>query len=234
MRLRGYGETHRGCLSNDNQDAIHVSPCKTLFAVADGIGSLPEGAQASSIALEVLAEHHALGMAITLDHWRSCVARINQRLWAHSLQRGLPQACGTTLTALLCQGDRAWLLHVGDSLLLRVRDGQCVRLSEEHTVAAALRAAGASHAVEGRLAHTLTRCLGPQEIVEAQFQPVELRSGDRLILCTDGLTAALDGAEVLQLMEGCPAPEAAVAAWMDRALERGAPDNLSAIALFCD
>jgi protein phosphatase len=141
---------------------------------------------------------------------------------------------GCTATVVLVAGNTCAMAHVGDSRLYLLRDGAVHRLSRDHTITAELVRNGAldeSDAPDHPYAHVLTRALGVKSSVEVETSCFGLRSGDRLIVCSDGLSDYL-------LHDGWLAPLAAGAALdglprqlVDFALARGGHDNVTVVAI---
>lgn len=202
-----------------NEDAVLAGD--RMVAVADGIGGMPAGQRASRSALE------ALRAAFETDPT------------LHGLVAGVRAANsavvdgGTTLTAVArTVDDGVVLAHVGDSRAYRWRRGQLSRLTEDHTVVAELVAAGdlaPAEAAGHEQRFVLTRAVGVGPHVQVDFGTVDLRPGDRLLLCTDGLHRALDEADIAGHLGDDPqrSADALVAA----ALRAGTTDNVTAVVL---
>lgn len=167
----------------------------TLLAVADGMGGTIGGGDAATAALLALVaaltgtapiDLHALGTAVEAAHGRV------RGLAADATPAALRG--GTTLTAVVATGRRLHLAHAGDSSCWLLRRGRLGRLTEVHTSAAALVAAGAverGSVAERRLGGLLTRFLGMPGRIYPQLATVRLRPGDRLLVTTDGVTRVL-------------------------------------------
>jgi PPM family protein phosphatase len=140
---------------------------------------------------------------------------------------------GTTLTVCYVTGPELFVIHAGDSRAYMYRDGALSRLTHDHTLAQSMIDAGL--VVEGspeerRRRHILTNCIGgPDLALDVDVDHHRLRTGDRLLLCTDGLTKHLDDPEIVALLERHPVPEDACRAMVDLALERGGKDNVTVV-----
>lgn len=177
-----------------------------IFVLADGMGGLSGGADASRIAVDVVANqwlaHEAMAPA-------QVVRAANDRV-RESVVDG--EARGCTLTAVRISQDQATIVHVGDSRAYRVRSGVAELLTRDHNLRSELLAAGivpGSSSAFGPL-RALTSYLGkPHGELEVDVRSVSLRSGDRLMLCTDGVFEGLRHSEIVVKAFGGTASEAA-------------------------
>jgi hypothetical protein len=136
---------------------------------------------------------------------------------------------GTTLTAAIVSGDRLHLAHAGDSSCWLYRRGGLTRLTEPHTFAAMLVAAGAldqDSAAARRLDHVLTRYVGMPGALEPQLDTVRLHAGDRVLLASDGLTRVVPAPTLARLLAG---PHPTAAALVGAAMNRQADDDVTAV-----
>ncbi len=140
---------------------------------------------------------------------------------------------GSTITGILLVGADAFIGHIGDSRAYLVRDGSLSQVTHDHTQAQQLVDAGvfASVAETPRsMRHTLVNCLGGSyEDVQVETHHVRLVNGDRILLCTDGLTDMLSDAEIAVILNRLPASIEACKALVDAALDRGGRDNVTVV-----
>ena len=163
---------------------------------------------------------------------RQAVEAANQAVRQYTFHR--PQeamGAGSTLTMALIRGARAYVANVGDSRTYLLRDGQLVQLTQDHSVIAGLVAAGRV-TLEESFAHPqsglITRCLGCMDQIEVDIEPYALESGDRLLLCSDGLWSMVREREAMvEIIESAPDLEAAVHALVDAANRAGGSDNIA-------
>jgi len=195
---------------------------------AEPAGAVGEDATTGAAAADLAAgDLAAKGLAAGLA---AAVARAQQRVRA-AAPAGAPEAvrAGTTLTAALIAGDRLHLAHVGDSSCWLYRRGLLRRLTEVHTTAAVLIAAGVidhGSAAARRLGNLLTRYLGMPGPLEPQLCTVRLHAGDRLLLASDGLTGALPPHALALLLAG---PQATAADLAADAVAHGCTDDVTAV-----
>jgi PPM family protein phosphatase len=204
-----------------------------LYAVADGVGGMAGGADASRLAIHhfraTLAHH-----AITGDH------DLFQRIQAVNdavLTAGLrlhSTGFGTTLTGLVLRDQRAWIGHVGDSCAMLLRGDSLRLLTDEQTLAAQhslMLSAREQRDLPEHYFHTLVQCIGFESHIDPTIHSMATQPGDRWLLCTDGLSKVLAKREIHRLLGDSTTPRDAVNA-LQRAVHRqGAPDNVTVVVV---
>jgi protein phosphatase len=221
--------TDIGLIRERNEDSYLVED--PLFAVADGMGGHRGGDVASRLALETLGSVFASGDAVALAEQ---VQEANRAVFARSRRDRAVAGMGTTLTAALIDGDRARLAHIGDSRAYLLRDRELRMLTEDHTlVQQMLRQGEISEHEAGRHPQrsVVTRALGMDASVPVDEIVVDLRPGDRLLLCSDGLTSMVSDDDVRSVLEAEPDTERAAAALVRAANEAGGADNTTVILI---
>lgn len=237
MRLSAFAVSDIGCLRRENEDSYLCDEQAGLFGVADGIGGLPGGAQASQQALVALQNWLGRqGDRANLDY-EAALREVNEIV--HDLGRRISPRCGigTTLTVGHLQADALHLLHVGDSFLFRLRHGSLEVLTSEHNVAneMKLRAArGQSPFGLHDNPAALTRCIGQPPPIEGDHSAHLLSPGDRYLFCTDGITRCISHREIVEHLRAAIQPEGAARALVTLANNRGGLDNSTAVVLFVD
>lgn len=232
-----------GCLRQNNEDSFGYWEPEDdqqflrkgrLAVVADGMGGYEGGQEASRLAVETLMAVYrdfdgnnddpqaALIAALQAAH-----EQIRQYSNAHPQLRGM----GTTCTAVAIVQDELYFVHVGDTRLYLIRDGQITRVTRDHSYVGRLVEAGMISAEEAEhhpQRNILTAALGtnPELIMDAPEQPEPLRSADVLVICTDGLWGLVRDAEILDAVENNSA-EKAGRELITLAKERGGPDNIT-------
>lgn len=222
---KAFGATHQGLVRGENQDAYFISPESGLYAIADGIGGMPGGANASKKALHALnraiIENPLMTPGELLQQSHQAVYRLGKVL---SPKYGI----GTTLTAIYHPSARRYvLLHVGDSICLLIRHNQMETLSEDH-VTERVHIVGQ----ETSYAPALSSFVGQKGSLEYQAREVDLQAGDKLLLLTDGITKCISEEEILTITNVQKDPENLVQALITMANLRGGYDNATALALF--
>lgn len=239
--LRAVLRTDVGLVRSENQDfGTYTTPSEErsahlggrLLVVADGMGGHRGGATASRIAGETIKQRYlenpAQDVATAL---RESLSEANARIFAEAQSNPELRGMGTTTSVLAVRGENGWLAHVGDSRIYLVRDGVIDQLTEDHSLVATMVRQGLLTAQEAEThprRNVLQRSMGVAEEVEIDvIGPIELREGDTFILCSDGLHGLVREPELREI--AASSIEEAADEFLRRALERGAPDNVTVI-----
>ena len=213
-----------------NEDSVLALP--PLFAVADGLGGHEAGEIASALATDTLRDHAP--RAVDTPALVRAVQAANNAILQATLAGVGREGMGCTMTAVMVEHGRAAIAQVGDSRAYLLRGRQLTQITEDHSVVAAMLRSGHITTEEAR-AHpqrsVITRALGsdPNLIVD-QFEITVLR-GDRLLICSDGLTSMVDDAHLAALLNSQLDPHQAALACIDAANSAGGADNISAIVI---
>ncbi|MEW5763138.1 MAG: Stp1/IreP family PP2C-type Ser/Thr phosphatase [Bacillota bacterium] len=231
--MRWSAVTHPGCLRPNNEDALCTRGDLGLFAVADGLGGHRAGEVASRIALEVLEREVAAHPEErdTRALLATAVEVANRQVCVLAQQESSCAGMGTTLSACLIRGGWLTVAHVGDSRVYLLRDDCIKQLTEDHSLVQELVRQGkisSEDAAEHPYRNVISRALGTADRVEVDIMQVALAPGDRVFLCTDGLSNQVGDEEILS-MAGAPAPDTAVSRLLEAALARGGPDNITMV-----
>jgi protein phosphatase len=233
--IRTASQSDVGRARHDNQDAVGEFASRDgerLLVVADGMGGHVGGATASRICVETLGAALVDGDAAPEARLRRGLALANARIREAAERQPELAGMGTTAVALLFgAGGRAWLGWVGDSRAYRARGGEIEALSSDHSVVAEWVRIGILRAEEAEQhprRNELLRALGASEQLEPELRELEVRAGDRFLLCSDGLSAVVPIAEIGAVFGG-ESPELAVKKLVAMANERGGPDNVSVV-----
>ncbi|HUA31887.1 MAG TPA: MerR family transcriptional regulator [Streptosporangiaceae bacterium] len=214
-----------------NQDAVLLGD--GVFAVADGLGE--RGEIASMLAVEVFQASFAAG-GRTGDSAAAACRAAGRAVWRRAQDAADP-TMGSTLTAVwVSQGDEPSLtvIGVGDSRAYLIAGGAARRLTRDDTLVAGLVRAGVLSEQEARAdprRSLLTRALGPAPDVEPSLTRVRYEPGDRVLLCTDGLSAGLGDQEIAAALAQAHQGSEAVAALLRLARDRGGQDDASAVVV---
>lgn len=235
--LRTAALTHPGRVRDHNEDAFAVSPAGDLVIVADGMGGANAGAAAARIVVEVLPRMIAGRTAgLAADALATAVRDAIVDLGAHVHERSASRpgiaGMGATVVLGLVRGDRLLVAHMGDSRAYLFRAGELRRLTDDHSVLEILLRRGdvtpdkmKDHPARGRL----SRYVGMDGLVYPDVRSVGLERGDRLLLCTDGLTGMLHDAAVAQVLGGGADLEAQCRSLIDAANTAGGRDNITVL-----
>lgn len=207
MRIDWAGLSDRGRRRASNEDAFLADAGRGLFVVADGMGGHAAGEVAARLAVDtvrrVLCEppappdpHAAIERAIQ---------EANRAILERTHEREELQGMGTTLVLALVDAASAWISHVGDSRAYRVRQGRIELLTRDHSWVSEQVRLGLMSQEEARRhpwRNVITRALGSRDEVEVEVGVEPLRSGDRLLLCSDGLNSMAGEEEILDAVRG--------------------------------
>lgn len=236
MRLSAFGLTDVGLMRSRNEDAFLVDHEHRIYAVADGLGGLPGGDVASRMAIDGLQRLLPQMGGKAPDFFR-LFAEINRQIFEEGLRLSEDLGIGTTLSLVSVRDHSMTVAHVGDCVVLLLRGGECRQLTRSHTMEQEIRsrmAPGDTTPIPDYFSHTLTRCLGQQDFLEPDVDHHELKHGDRVLLCSDGITKTLDPEELSFLTQESPDPESLARTLIEIANDRGGPDNATVIALFAE
>lgn len=199
----------------------------SLFLVADGMGGHQGGEVASRYAIDQVIRHFAHHATRDAEaSLRTAVESANDLLYRLEGDRPPAGHSGTTLVAALVRGRELWIANVGDSRAYLLRNDRLQQISRDHTWGGEKGQALGPNWI-GR--HVITRALGTKPQVEVDvYPPIMLAHGDRIVLCSDGLTGALTDQEI-GAIASCSAPQQAAAHLIDAANHKGAADNVSVI-----
>jgi protein phosphatase len=214
----------------NNEDSYLVDDDHVLFAVADGMGGHRGGEVASRTAIEALRAAIAGGRGI-----QDAISTANDAVIERARGDRSLAGMGTTLTALVVQGGRQLLIgHVGDSRAYLIHDGKMRRITEDHSLVEEL-------VREGRLTpeqadahpqrHVVTRALGIDEDIEVALYTLDVTEGDRVVLCSDGLTTMVRERDVERIARSEPDPQRAAEQLVDAANAAGGEDNTSIVVV---
>jgi protein phosphatase len=251
MKITARGISDVGRKREHNEDSLLVDPDLGLYIVADGMGGHQGGGTASRLAVETIRDD------LRLAHGRdpgllACDKQMEESPLRDVLRSAVEKACrsifhaaqsdpnlqgmGTTVTALLLGGDKAFVAHVGDSRCYLVRQGGIFQVSEDHSLVNEQLKAGAISPEEARTSrfrNIITRSVGFEEQVAVDLLGFELEPGDRLVVCCDGLSNLVDDQEIREIVSSAPLDEAPQRL-VDLANDRGGDDNITVVVLHLD
>ncbi|MBK6467956.1 MAG: serine/threonine-protein phosphatase [Rhodobacter sp.] len=228
---RGHALTHRGCIRPANEDAILADPSGILWAVADGMGGHEGGAIAADLVVDSLAA--ISDEASPAEALEDAIEAANARVRQAARQRGA-QTMGATVVALFIAQGIAHVAWAGDSRAYLLRGRRLRMVTHDHTVVQDMVDRGQldKAAAEGHPeAHIITRAVGAADEIEVDHAAVPLLTGDRLILCSDGLPRCVYESVIEAIAGLGGSAEATCEALIRRALEEGSPDNVSVIVV---
>jgi protein phosphatase len=236
LSIRSSGDTHTGNVREHNEDALIVDPKWGLYAVLDGMGGAASGDVASNKARDVIHEYVRARRSAMQPRplLEAAINAASAAVHGEAQRRKDRRGMGTTVVAVLIDGRRATVAHVGDSRAYLLRDGHLHRLTNDHTIVAELVARGALAADEAErhaYKNVLSRNLGAKPATSVDVSEVELQPGDRLLLCSDGLYGFAPADAMQHLVASTDPPEEVVRDLLEAALRGGGGDNVTAIVV---
>lgn len=233
MILRAFGDSDIGKVRARNEDSYIARPEVGLFAVADGMGGHVAGHVASRTALDVLTQALPNG-PLSEESLLRAVQAANLAVWQLGEAEPDKAGMGTTMTVLAFTPDVSSCVigHVGDSRAYRLRAGTLEQLTHDHTAAQQLvdsRQLSREAARRHPLASMLQRSIGTRPHVDVDLHHSAVVSGDRYLLCSDGLSGMMGDADLTAILARELPLEAIVGQLIETANLRGGPDNITAI-----
>jgi serine/threonine protein phosphatase PrpC len=234
--VNAHAVSHAGCQRADNEDSVLCFTEQGLWAVADGLGGHRLGAQASehiTAGLAGLAFKPGDDMSQRLRQVTDALAVLSDQLEEKGAQLVTPGIVGSTVAVLLINENMAGVAWSGDSRVYRFRQDMLQRLTHDHTLAGRLvREQGltAAQATRDPEANNLTQALGVPSFA-AEHRAFGLVVSDWFVVCSDGLTRCVPEAAIAQVLQAHECTQACANALLERALNAGAPDNVSVIVV---
>ena len=202
-----FGATDTGTVRSSNQDAFKntvLDADTVLSVVCDGMGGAKAGNIASSIAVNTITDYIVksytpqMNSHTTENLLRAAISSANIEIYSAALENSDYSGMGTTAVAAIVRNDKAFIAHVGDSRAYLVDDSGLVQITRDHSMVQNLVEEGQLTAAEAEIhprKNVITRAVGVLEEVQADFNEIDM-VGKILLICSDGLTAALQPEEI--------------------------------------
>lgn len=248
--LKSAARTSVGKVRENNEDSVHLwgSDHFTLAVVADGMGGAAAGEEASRMAVDAIENGlvtpenrsreflQSLTDEFVVTKLREAIRAGNASIVHYATKNPELHGMGTTTTLAFIRYDQAIVAHVGDSraYLVQEQGGTITQVTADHSFVEALVAAGQitlEQAEEHPMRHVLYRALGQAEELEVDVYSVRLFTGDRLVLCSDGLTRHVRPQEIARIVLNNADPALACDRLIQLTNERGGEDNVSVIVI---
>jgi serine/threonine protein phosphatase PrpC len=252
IRLEVYGRTDVGRVRSKNEDAFVVADLMAdgpvhgmarplelalgargvLLAVSDGMGGAQSGEVASALALHALRRGMTAEVGSAAETALSTsVEQANRRVWDTAIRSGR-KGMGATLTAVLIEGNRAFVAEVGDSRAYLLRGRKFLQLTHDQSCAQLLIDAGSLRPEELStfpFRNVIMQAIGTKPDVVVALNRLTLRRGDRILLCSDGLTGKIGDDELRRMLLSGGPLDATVLSLVELANARGGEDNITAL-----
>ena len=212
-----------------------------VFIVADGMGGHAAGEVASEMAVRLISRDLGTVRGVpdeeVAERMRQAIRGANAAIYERTLTEHDKRGMGTTATALVLLPNRFLLGHVGDSRAYRLRDGKFEQLTKDHSYVQEQVDAGLLTPEQARVhpySNVITRCVGANQDVIPDTYGGDLRTGDVVLLASDGLTGMLEDEHIHKILEAPGGPQDWVDAMINDANRRGGLDNITAILVKID
>jgi serine/threonine protein phosphatase PrpC/uncharacterized membrane protein YgcG len=218
-----------GRVRKNNEDSGYASA--RIIVLADGMGGMVAGELASSVTVQTVRRVDEQLDADVLEVLAGAVQRANDRLSDIVTNDPALEGMGTTLTAIMSDGERLGLVHVGDSRAYRLRDGVLQQISRDHTFVQSLIDEGRITPAEARVhphRSVLIRALDGRQEIEPDLSIIDAVPGDRLMLCSDGVTDYLTDDQIRELLLA-ETVDMATVDLVRASLEAGSSDNVTCV-----
>ena len=220
--------TDVGCVREQNEDSLVVAP--PLFVVADGMGGHAAGEVASEIAVETIAKNAPEHP--DPDVLAAAVEEANRAIIDAAVTGEGRAGMGTTCTAAMLEEDRLVIAQVGDSRAYLLHHGCLSQITRDHSLVAALVEAGRITPEEARVhpqRSVITRALGNDPATRPDIFEVNVEAGDRLLLCSDGLSGMVLDHDIEEVMNRVRDPQRCASQLVNQAIAAGGQDNVTVI-----
>ena len=233
----------RGKVRQQNEDAVFYRLDEEngvgLAVLCDGMGGEKAGEVASATAGKAFLDYAektflSSDVPIASDVAREAAAYANLQVYDRAMRDEACAGMGTTLVAVVIEPDDACVVNVGDSRCYWLAEGQLLQVTRDHSLVQDMVDHGQltpSEAGTHPRRNVITRAVGVQRRIVSDIFRLDLRPGDRLLLCSDGLSNQVTRQEMEQILLAEPAPDIAAEKLLAMALDRGAPDNVSVLIL---
>jgi len=240
LPLRCAGLSHIGKVRDENEDTFLMDPELGLFVVSDGMGGHRGGEIASKIVTEDLPVMIEVGLdklkvgspSAIRSLFKKAIREQNRQLNLEGTSETGFKDMGATLVVALLRKGRAYIANLGDSRIYRFRNRRLVQLTKDHSVVSELLDRGKikpeeaeNHEAQGEITHYV----GMEDKARPHIRSFQLKKGDRLLLCTDGLTDSMDNKAIAAILANQQQCKEACQALVDAANAAGGHDNITVV-----
>lgn len=239
MKRRFAGLSDPGLVRAVNQDDYYIDPGGRFFIVADGMGGHAGGQEASQIAIRQIQGY--LNQCWEAPHssevlLKEALERANEGIIEDQSLHPERADMGTTAVMVVFRHEQSWCAHVGDSRLYRLRQTQLEQLTADDTWIGQAILAGEMLPQQAKThpwRHVLSKCLGRPDLEQASIQKIDLEPGDRLLLCSDGLTEEVPDESICASLQTGSCEQAATDL-VEKAKAAGGSDNITVVIVAQD
>ena len=228
--------THVGLVRQQNEDCAWIDQALNIYAVADGMGGHMAGEVASAMAIEAVKGMAKSGERPGVSVMREMVFAGHEAIYTHALRNPQCAGMGTTLSVLWHSGGYAYIAHVGDSRIYRLRGGELEQITQDHSLVEELVRARIITKEQARThprRNIITRALGTRGENTPDMLAADVCKGDIWLLCSDGLTGMVEDDVICRTLREYPLEQAADRL-IDLALKAGGKDNVTLVLYRCE
>lgn len=241
MRFTCAGNTDVGVVRSGNEDSFMVDSQRGVFIVADGMGGHAAGEVASEMAVGIIARHvegiRQLSDSAASERMGEAIRSANAAIFDRTLAEQDKRGMGTTVTVMVLFARKYLIGQVGDSRAYLLRDGTLTQITKDHSYVQEQVDAGLLTPEQARThpySNVITRCVGANEEVVPDIYYGAIRTGDIILLASDGLTGMLEDEQLLEVLRSEGGPDT----WVDRMIadanRRGGLDNITVVVVRID
>lgn len=245
LPIKAAADTHVGLVRKANEDSfgycVDSDADVAMFAVADGIGGHGNGDVASAICIRLLLEEwrnvnvRNLTAGMAQAFLKNTLEAANHKIFEINNRFSFRYPMGTTIVAGVVLPDSVVVVHIGDSRFYCLSGQRLDKLTEDHSFVAEMvknKIISPEEAKTHPFSHIISRSIGPNDKIEPDFRTIPRQSGDRILLCSDGLTNYANDLEMQVRMLEDDSPQRVVNNLLKLALKRGGDDNVTIVSAF--
>lgn len=248
MRIRYAGNTHVGMKRDHNEDSLFLYAEQNVYIVADGMGGHASGEVASQMAVETLAkffkdteDDEEITWPFKMDKDRkyqenrlcTAIKLANLSIFESAMANARQKGMGTTIVVTFFTEDRAYIAHVGDSRVYRLREGELTQITEDHSLLndyIKMKDLTPEEIENFPHKNVIVRALGMKETVRVDITCEEPQHGDIYLLCSDGLNGMITDPDICETLVGAEEDlELACERLIQRANDNGGTDNVTVV-----
>jgi len=251
MRVLAAGRTEVGCVRKHNEDNFLMEPGLGLYVVADGLGGHAAGEVASRIVVDKVGDfiahtaerdrtwpvEYELDLSYDGNRLKAALLLADQGILNDIQANPERESMGSTVVACLVNGDRATLVHVGDSRAYLLNPDGIRQVTRDHSWVAEQVANGILTPEEARhhpFRNVITQALGNGGDLDVAVQEIQIKELDRILLCSDGLSGMIQDNAIWEIVREAPNVEAATEKLIAQAMENGGEDNITVVIVAFD
>lgn len=224
-----FGKSDMGLVRTSNQDCCYIDDNFKWVIVADGMGGHNGGETASSMAVDIVKKEISDGKSPY-----DAIVKANTLIYEKSLKDKKLLGMGTTVVFCRTYDEKAEILHVGDSRAYKISNGKMQRITKDHSIVQQLIDSGTITEEQAKFhpqKNLITRAVGTENTVSVDFNTVDFKSGDIILLCSDGLSSYVDEEDILNIIACEKDLKTAVFKLIGKANENGGKDNITVVLL---